>query len=81
MCGGGIKERKVVCQPFDGTRELFDEEMCVEPKPSSSIPCNEHPCKSQPSYVTIAWNFGEWSKVKIKNHLNYLSLPNHSIRL
>lgn len=65
MCGGGIKERKVVCQPFDGTRELFDEEMCVDHKPSSSVPCNEHPCKTQPSYVTIAWNFGEWSKVKI----------------
>jgi len=79
VCGGGIKERKVVCQPFDGTRELSDEEMCVEPKPLSSIPCNEHPCKSQPSYVTIAWNFGEWSKVK--NHLNYLRLINHNIRL
>lgn len=65
VCGGGIKERKVVCQPFDGTRELFDEEMCVEPKPSTSIPCNEQPCKSRPSYVTITWNFGEWSKCNV----------------
>lgn len=60
-----MKERKVVCQPFDGTRELFDEEMCVEPKPLSSIACNEQSCKSQSAYVTNVWNFGEWSKVKV----------------
>lgn len=64
VCGGGVKERKVVCQSSDGTRELFDEEICSESKPLSSIPCNEQPCKSQPKYVTIVWNFGEWSKVK-----------------
>lgn len=63
ICGGGVKERKVVCQPFDGTRELLDEEKCMEPKPLSTISCNEQSCKSQPVYVTIAWNFGEWSKV------------------
>lgn len=63
MCGGGVKERKVVCQPFDGIKELVDEEMCVESKPPSSSPCNEQPCKGQPAYSKI-WNFGEWSKVK-----------------
>lgn len=65
VCGGGIKERKVVCQSFDGTRELFGEESCAEAKPISSVSCNEQPCKVQPKYVTIVWNYGEWSKVKL----------------
>lgn len=65
-CGGGVKERKVVCQPFDGTREALDEEMCAELKPRSSIPCNQQSCKRQ----TTVWNSGEWSKVNPKRHLN-----------
>ncbi|XP_025423198.1 A disintegrin and metalloproteinase with thrombospondin motifs 9-like isoform X2 [Sipha flava] len=67
VCGGGVKERKVVCQPFDGPRKLLDEEMCVEHKPASSMSCNEQPCNNgqQPAYITLVWNFGEWSKCNV----------------
>lgn len=73
LCGGGVQERKVVCQSFEETKELFGDEICAEPKPLTSIPCNEQSCRGQPKYVTIVWNFGEWSKVKSHSDFSHVS--------
>ena len=51
-CGGGHKQRQVLCQD----REGVEDDRCEHAdRPGQVDSCNQEPCP--------AWNFGEWGKV------------------
>ena len=58
-CGGGHKQRQVVCQD----REGVEDDRCHQAdRPGQEDSCNQEPCP--------AWNFGEWGKVTLKRKGN-----------
>ena len=57
VCGGGIQNRIVACEHYEGA--IVDDSNCsYSPKPAESQACNTNPC-------TYEWLTGAWSKCSV----------------
>lgn len=58
VCGGGIRERLVVCaEENNGARHRVPDEACGSNRPKIQEPCNTHECPK--------WQVNDWSGVSV----------------
>jgi hypothetical protein len=61
MCGGGIRERLVVCaEESNGARHRVPDDACSSNRPKVQESCNAHECPK--------WQTSEWSGVSETNY-------------